>query len=136
MWIILINMINYKRNWWECLFDIRSDINHINTISDREEHEFFFQSLPRKDIELLYCGYERCKPGHKYGPIMRDHFYYHFIESGSGIFRNNNAEFKVSAFLTRSFIMRPILKIHGLICGSAQKAPPLIRWLLKTDCRK
>jgi AraC-like DNA-binding protein len=79
------------------LFDIRSDINHINTISDREEHEFFFQSLPRKDIELLYCGYERCKPGHKSGPIMRDHFYYHFIESGSGIFRNNNAEFKVTA---------------------------------------
>lgn len=79
------------------MFDITSSINHIDTISDREEHEFFFQSLPLKEFELLYCGYEKCKPGHKYGPIMRDHFYYHFIKSGSGIFRNKNTEFRVTA---------------------------------------
>lgn len=56
---------------------------------ERDQHEYFFHSVHLNEIELLYCGYEHCRPGHWYGPTMRDHFYFHFILSGKGIFHSD-----------------------------------------------
>lgn len=61
----------------------------LKTIPNRDEHEFFFHNAHLQELELLYCGYQKCAPGHRYGPTMRDHFYFHFIVSGKGIVRSD-----------------------------------------------
>lgn len=36
------------------------------------------------DLRLIYCGYENCKPGHRFGPNKRNAYVIHVIESGKG----------------------------------------------------
>ena len=36
------------------------------------------------DLRLIYCGYENCKPGHRFGPNKRDAYVIHVIENGKG----------------------------------------------------
>lgn len=38
------------------------------------------------DLDMYQCGTEICKPGHYYGPAVRDHFLVHYIHSGRGKF--------------------------------------------------
>lgn len=37
-------------------------------------------------INLSQSGFEVCKPSHKYGPAVRDHYLIHYVISGCGIF--------------------------------------------------
>lgn len=46
--------------------------------------------LDHTDINMYQCGSEACKPGHYYGPAVRDHFLIHYIHSGKGIFQVGN----------------------------------------------
>lgn len=69
---------------------ISMETDYIRSVTDCDEHEFFFRSIHLNEMDLLYCGYQKCRPGHKYGPTMRDHFYFHFITSGRGIFCNDH----------------------------------------------
>lgn len=36
------------------------------------------------DLRLIYCGYEDCKPGHRFGPNRRTAYLIHVIVSGKG----------------------------------------------------
>lgn len=45
---------------------------------------------PNIDLQLYYCGREQCKPGHSWGPGIKDHFKIHYIHEGTGIFQCNN----------------------------------------------
>ncbi len=38
-------------------------------------------------INFYYCGYQKCSPGHFFGPTIRSHYILHFVRSGKGIFR-------------------------------------------------
>lgn len=49
------------------------------------------------DLIMYQCGTEKCKPGHYYGPAVRDHFLIHYIASGKGIFETGNKTYKLSA---------------------------------------
>lgn len=48
------------------------------------------------DMKLYYCGTEACKPGHSWGPALKDHYKIHFIHSGKGIFQVNNKVYHLS----------------------------------------
>lgn len=45
------------------------------------------------DINMYQCGIEDCRPGHFYGPAVRDHFLIHYITKGKGIFRVGDREY-------------------------------------------
>jgi AraC-like DNA-binding protein len=47
------------------------------------------------DMSLIpyYCGIEECRPGHFYGPAVRDHFLIHYVLSGKGLFQVGGREY-------------------------------------------
>lgn len=79
------------------VFDEMLNINYLEKTLDENEHEFYFVQPQFDEIKLLYCGFQKCKPHHSYGPAMRDHFFYHFIVSGRGIVKNDQTTFVLTA---------------------------------------
>jgi AraC-like DNA-binding protein len=50
-------------------------------------HQFLeIHHLNHADLDMYQCGTEVCRPGHYYGPAVRDHFLIHYIHSGRGRF--------------------------------------------------
>lgn len=49
------------------------------------------------DVCLIYCGWEYCDPGHRYGPNMRTTYVLHIIRSGKGTLEINNQKYELSA---------------------------------------
>lgn len=62
------------------------------------------------DIELLYCGREMCEPGHSYGPDMRNHYVFHLILSGRGMFKSGGRLFPLSA--GQGFLLFPETQVY------------------------
>ena len=50
-----------------------------------------FPGEPFLDLNLYQCGSEQCAPCYSYGPVARNHFLFHYIISGEGIFHTQNA---------------------------------------------
>ncbi|HOJ12146.1 MAG TPA: AraC family transcriptional regulator [Clostridiales bacterium] len=48
------------------------------------------------DLNMYQCGTEKCKPGHFYGPAVRDHFLIHYVTEGNGVFQVGNTTYKLS----------------------------------------
>ena len=64
------------------------------------------QSFARNlDLELYYCGTEQCKPGHYFGPGVKDHYKIHFIHSGKGIYVLDGAQY--SLYEGQAFLISP-----------------------------
>ena len=53
------------------------------------------ERLNLTDIDMYQCGEERCKPGHDYGPAIRDHFLIHYILGGKGEFCVGDKTYKL-----------------------------------------
>lgn len=54
------------------------------------------------DLSLVYCGWEHCDPGHRFGPNKRFANLLHMVEDGKGVFEMNNQVYhleKGDAFL-------------------------------------
>lgn len=45
------------------------------------------ERLDASDLIMYQCGTQKCKPGHYYGPAVRDCFLIHYIFRGRGIFQ-------------------------------------------------
>ncbi len=45
---------------------------------------------------VLYCGAQKCRPGHSYGPAVRDHYLLKYVKAGKGILRTGGRTFHVS----------------------------------------
>lgn len=57
-----------------------------------------YAKIPQShSVSVYFCGREKCDPAHAYGPTMRTQYLFHFIVSGSGIFRTKNATHRLSA---------------------------------------
>lgn len=46
---------------------------------------------------VTQCGYEDCKPSHRYGPSIRDYHLIHFVFSGKGTLRISEKTYEISA---------------------------------------
>ncbi|MCI6005700.1 AraC family transcriptional regulator [Blautia sp. HCP3S3_G3] len=54
------------------------------------------------DVSLVYCGWEQCDPGHRFGPNKRFTYVLHMVEGGKGVFEMNGQSYyleKGDAFL-------------------------------------
>jgi len=45
------------------------------------------------DLNVHYCGIEKCKPKHSYGPGIRNHFVIHYVLNGCGRVVIDNCEY-------------------------------------------
>lgn len=50
-----------------------------------------------KELNPILFGEEKCKPGHSFGPRVRDYTIIHFVSSGRGILVRNGVEYSVRA---------------------------------------
>ncbi len=50
-----------------------------------------FQNERFIDLGLYQFGSEECDPGHSFGPATRNHFLFHYIISGRGVFYSRNS---------------------------------------------
>jgi AraC-like DNA-binding protein len=46
-----------------------------------------FQQFEPTELDMYNCGVEDCRPGHFYGPAVREHYLIHIIRKGKGRFR-------------------------------------------------
>jgi len=66
--------------------------------------EFVFSNDFYKNLDayVYTCGYEHCKPGHSYGPVLRSGYLIHYILEGCGCYQARGRRFdlkKGDAFL-------------------------------------
>ena len=45
---------------------------------------------------VTQCGYENCRPDHRYGPTIRDYHLLHFVISGKGVLHINNKSYELT----------------------------------------
>lgn len=51
--------------------------------------KYTFEQLDHTDLSVYNCGAEDCRPGHRWGPGVRDHFIIHLVIRGRGRFGIN-----------------------------------------------
>lgn len=59
--------------------------------------DYFLDILIMEGFNLFFLGHEVCKPSHSYGPAVREFYLLHLVTKGSGVYVNNNIEYKISA---------------------------------------
>lgn len=57
------------------------------------------------DLRLIYCGYEDCKPGHRYGPNRRAAYLIHVILHGTGALTIGDTQYALHE--GDAFMLRP-----------------------------
>ena len=54
------------------------------------------------DLGLYQFGWEKCDPGHSFGPAARNHYLFHYIISGTGTLMADNAAGETQTYQIRS----------------------------------
>jgi AraC-like DNA-binding protein len=47
------------------------------------------------DLVVYLCGTQKCESLHSYGPVLRDHYIFHYIINGKGIFKVHGITYKL-----------------------------------------
>ena len=58
------------------------------------------------DLCLTYCGWEKCDPGHRFGPNKRISHVLHIVESGSGVFEMDGHQYHLTG--GEAFLIHPV----------------------------
>ena len=62
------------------------------------------------DLALYQSGWEQCFPAHTFGPVAKDHYLFHYVISGTGVFSAQNAKGSSTQYHIKSgegFMMFP-----------------------------
>lgn len=54
------------------------------------------------DLGMYQYGYEKCDPGHSFGPAARNHYLFHYIISGTGTLMADNARGETQTYSIKS----------------------------------
>lgn len=54
------------------------------------------------DLGMYQYGYEKCDPGHSFGPAARNHYLFHYIISGTGTLMADNAKGETRTYSIKS----------------------------------
>ncbi|HOJ11163.1 MAG TPA: AraC family transcriptional regulator [Clostridiales bacterium] len=57
--------------------------------------KYYFNQYNHTDLNVYRCGMEDCKPGHFWGPALRDHYIIHYISGGKGIYQVNGVTYNL-----------------------------------------
>jgi AraC-like DNA-binding protein len=55
------------------------------------------ERLNATDLNMYQCGTEKCKPGHYFGPAVRDYFLIHYIFDGKGIYQVGDTTYNLNS---------------------------------------
>lgn len=69
--------------------------NHFMKEYKETNHSLIYKS--NSDLSLYSAGFEKCLPGHSYGPTVRSYHLIHFVLYGTGKFHINEHVFPLSA---------------------------------------
>ncbi len=77
-----------------------------------------------RSLQIRLCGSEICRPGHSYGPAMRDHYLIHCVSDGKGWFQKDNTTWTLRR--GQGFLMVP-----GQVASYAadKEHPWCYRWI-------
>ena len=61
---------------------------------DNETKQSYKQSYTDNvELSIFNCGHEYCKPGHTWGPGVRDHYLIHLVVAGRGVYQVNGLSY-------------------------------------------
>ena len=61
------------------------------------KHSFKTNSLENLSLSVYNTGYQRCESRHTWGPATRDHYLFHYVASGKGVFNTGISSHSPSA---------------------------------------
>ena len=64
---------------------------------DAFKHSVWLSNREGLGLAVYNCGFQRCSPGHTWGPAVRDHFLIHYITSGKGVYDSGSGKYSLSA---------------------------------------
>lgn len=68
-------------------------------------HSILLQNKGLGDINPIQAGWERCEPGHSFGPAVRSYVLLHYVASGRGVLERGERRFPVES--GQIFVIRP-----------------------------
>lgn len=69
------------------------------------QYGFPIENKQFTDFSPCEFGYEDCAPSHSFGPAIRNYYLIHYIEKGTGVFKNEHSEYRLKA--GDAFLIRP-----------------------------
>ncbi len=81
----------------------------------REYHQ---ESKSGEALAFYFCGWQKCEPGHSFGPAVRPHYLFHLVLSGRGIYERGGCRYEVRA--GQGFLILP----GESTCYSADRTEP------------
>lgn len=60
------------------------------------EAKEYYQEIKSGDaLAFYFCGWEKCEPGHSFGPAVRPHFLFHFVLAGKGFYEREGKRYDI-----------------------------------------
>lgn len=85
--------------------------------------EFISPNPHLHDLYLIQFGMEACKPGHSFGPSIREYYKIHYILDGEGVFQYEGKRYNLKkvtdsfSVLKKSLFIKQIMNVRGIIAG-------------------